>query len=61
MKIELIKEVGIMGKVTYSIEIDGSYLAGSITSSIEEAEKLMEDIKTNKGKTVKTTLKSETI
>lgn len=61
MKIEMIKEVGIMGKVTYFIEIDGSYLAGSNSSSLEQVEKCIEDIKANKGKAVRTVLKTETI
>jgi hypothetical protein len=50
MKIELIKETKIDGKVIYFIQVDDSYVSDSLSYDIDKAKLIYNNIIENKGK-----------
>ena len=50
MTIELIKEVGPTGYVTYHVKVDGKYQSGSSSTELHEARMTYEAIKANYNK-----------
>ena len=59
MKIELVKETKINGKVVYSTEIDGVYKSESACSDYDMAKKIYQQIvETNGGNIIKEIIES---
>jgi hypothetical protein len=50
MKIELIKETKIDGKVMYFTQVDGSYKSDSLSHDMDKAKLIYNNIIENKGK-----------
>lgn len=50
MKIELIKETKIDGKVIYFTQVDGNYVSDSLSYDIDKAKLIYNNIIENKGK-----------
>jgi hypothetical protein len=50
MKVELIKETKIDDKVIYFTQVDGSYVSDSLSSDIDKAKLIYNNIIENKGK-----------
>lgn len=50
MTLELVKEVGPTGYVSYHVTVDGEYQTGSMRSELHEARMVYEEIKHNYNK-----------